>query len=101
MSLLSRAFIRNLYGSPERRTQPVPRVPLPASKRVRRRLAHLSAQFALAPRVSQPVSGLQTLTGKADLLPKGHLFRLRIARLLRNRRADVRFNDARREGADE
>lgn len=59
---------------------------LPRSRRVRRGISKLAAEVNRGwINGGQPVSGLFTLVGKAERLPKHHAFRIRIAKLLRRR----------------
>lgn len=57
---------------------------LPKGRGVKRQLSRIAAhRIRSVINGGQPISGLLTLTGKAERLERGHKFRLRIARLLR------------------
>lgn len=64
---------------------------LPMSRAVRKAIARLSADVNREwVNGGQPVSGMFTLVGKADQLPRGHKFRQTVANMLRRRIANNR-----------
>jgi len=64
------------------------KLPLPKSMAVRKCLSRVAAH-SNRPYLNggQPIAGLLTLAGKAERLPRGHAFRLRVAGILRKRKA--------------
>lgn len=65
---------------------------LPRSQVIRRILSRYAAyQNRAVINGGQPISGLLTLTGKAERLPRGHAFRSKVASVLWNRR--IRFKE--------
>ena len=63
------------------------RLPLPRNNAVKRAISRLAANVNRTwHNGCQPISGLFTLVGKADLLPRGHKFRQTVAKVLRRHR---------------
>lgn len=67
------------------------KLPLPMSRAVRKAIARLSADVNRDwINGGQPISGMFTLVGKAEQLPRGHKFRQTVANMLRRRIANNR-----------
>jgi hypothetical protein len=78
--------IQNVIGPCSNSTPFRNSLPLPRSRRVRRAISRLAANYNREwYNGCQPISGLFTLVGKAEGLPRGHKFRSRVAASIRRR----------------